>query len=135
MTANMMVFARTEHHLRSGSAQDAWTKLSRQGYKIAADDAKATKKGDEVAWYTSGGVVVAGANHLNAIVSTKGGKVEGTEENERRIAEVWAANQEGTRIISVCCLSRLRRLQVEFRRFARGVWEIKSTARFWTTSK
>ena len=67
------VFVGIELRLRGDNAQDARNKLSRQCFKIAADDAKATQEGDEVGWSTSGGVVGAVANHLTAVVSTKKG--------------------------------------------------------------
>ena len=53
------VFVGMELRLRCDNPQDARSKLSRQGFKIAAHDAKATQEGDEVDWCTSGGVVGA----------------------------------------------------------------------------
>ena len=55
--ASMVCFVGIELRLRGDNAQDARNKLSRQCFKIAADDAKATQEGDEVGWSTSGGVV------------------------------------------------------------------------------
>ena len=62
-------------------------KIGTLGCKIAADDAMATTEGDAVFWCTSG-VVVAVANHLTAVVSTKGGKVESIEENQGQLLKL-----------------------------------------------
>ena len=65
----------------------AWNTFSKQGFKIAADDGKAIN-GKWWVWVggTSGGVVVAVANHFTAVVSTTGGK--GPEHREGRMAVV-----------------------------------------------
>ena len=50
-------------------------------------------------WCTSGGVVLAVANHFTGVVSTKGGKVESFQRNEVIIAEDWVKCQEGRHIL------------------------------------
>ena len=37
------------------------------------------------------------ANHLTAVLSTKGGKVETLKENERIVADMWVTCREGIR--------------------------------------
>ena len=85
-----------EHRFRGDHAQDAWNLLGKTG-----DDAKVTKEGDDVGWCTSGGVVVAVANHVTAVSSTMGGQVESTEESEGRIAEAWVKCQEEMHVFAV----------------------------------
>ena len=63
-------------------------KLSWQGQKIAAEDARTTKEDDKVGWCSSGGVMLAVANHLTAVVATDGGRAESTED-KKGLAEVW----------------------------------------------
>ena len=55
---------------------------------MAAGDAKTTKECDEVGCCTSGGMIVAVANHVTAVVATTG------EENKERNTEVWVKCQE-----------------------------------------
>ena len=40
--------------------------MSRSGFEVAADGARATRAGDDVIWNTSGEVFVTGTNHLFA---------------------------------------------------------------------
>ena len=61
-----------EHPLRSDELQD-----------VSKDD---WQEGPEAALHTSGGVLVAAANHLLTVVDASGGKVEVLEGNEGRVA-------------------------------------------------
>ena len=74
-----------DHRSRGDKAQDEWNKMEKQAYKIAADDAKATIEGDEVDKCTSRCVLVAVANHLKAVVSTKERVLKETKEELHKL--------------------------------------------------
>ena len=60
-----------------------------KGYKAAADEVRSSSEGQETTWHTSGGVPVAAADHVLQVVAASGGKVEGLEGNEGRVAGMW----------------------------------------------
>ena len=55
-----------------------------EGYKAAADEVRSFSEGQETTWHTSGGVLVAAADHLLSVVAASGGKVEGLEGDRRQ---------------------------------------------------
>ena len=80
------MFVAIEHRLRGDEAHMWVSKEVRRPQMMRRPPLKVT---------TSGGVMVALANHLTALVSPKGGKVESTEGSEGRSAEAWVKCQDG----------------------------------------
>ena len=70
-----------EHPSRSESFKEAVNPMSKSGYKVAAEDARATKVGDDESSRTSGGLFVAVSKHPELAVAVEGGKVDPCEEN------------------------------------------------------
>ena len=67
-------------------------------YKIAADDARATKEGKDVGVQISEGVFVTVANHFTSAAPVDGGKVDSLEEIEGRIADAWVKCHDGIHV-------------------------------------
>ena len=63
--------------------------LATRAARVAADEARSTSEGQETPMHLSGGVLVATADDLVSTVDASGGKVEGLEGNEGRVAEMW----------------------------------------------